>query len=256
MSNQKLDVLIQSILRKETAYGKGIEDNHTSVLLSAKRLEHLGDVEKILGEEATNRHREDLMKTAEDNVLNERQLQAYMNAVRTIGKKKDGGSIEDFQMALEETLQEERDKIDAKSVPMTQEKKYKEVANNLGVQPDDDDELAVLPPSGGGGEKLKCPLSMKLMNDPVKSTVCGHVYSNEAISAHIRFIENKNRGKRPQNKDPCQCPVPGCSNRDLTFDQLVKDDYTSKLVIREKKRLQRAQQSQSQSAIEVDDDDF
>jgi hypothetical protein len=43
----------------------------------------------------------------------------------------------------------------------------------------------------------------------------------------------------------------------LTFDRLVKNDYTVKHVVCEKKRLQRGQQSQSQSAIEVDaDDDF
>ena len=164
MSNQKLDVLIQSILRKEIAYKKGIDDNHTSVMLSAKRLEHNGDMEKILGEDAMNKHREELMKIAQDNVSNERQLQAYLNAVQTLGGKqqqqqKVDRTIEDFQMVLEQTLQEERNKIDTNSVPIPQEKKYKEVATNMGVPPDDDDdELAILP-SGGGSWWRKIEMS-------------------------------------------------------------------------------------------------
>lgn len=57
------------------------------------------------------------------------------------------------------------------------------------------------------------PITKKPIVDPVKNTVCGHIYEKEAI---INLINMKNRTK---------CPVVGCGNRGPVLTQhLLSDD--------------------------------
>ncbi|OWR49078.1 E3 SUMO-protein ligase NSE2 [Danaus plexippus plexippus] len=58
------------------------------------------------------------------------------------------------------------------------------------------------------------PLTMRVIQDPVRNTLCGHVYEREAIIAHIRGRKKKTL-----------CPVVGCRNTEpLRVEQLVPDE--------------------------------
>lgn len=70
---------------------------------------------------------------------------------------------------------------------------------------------------------LMCPITRKLLVEPVKNPVCGHLYSKEAILAHMKA--NKRKGTK--------CPVAGCA-ADVT--QLEEDREVSYRVEREAKR--------------------
>ncbi|KAJ0180155.1 hypothetical protein K1T71_004746 [Dendrolimus kikuchii] len=57
------------------------------------------------------------------------------------------------------------------------------------------------------------PITKRPILDPVKNTVCGHIYEKEAI---MDMIRNKKRTK---------CPVVGCGNRGpILIDHLMSDD--------------------------------
>ncbi|KAL7722200.1 SP-RING-type domain-containing protein [Entamoeba marina] len=60
---------------------------------------------------------------------------------------------------------------------------------------------------------FNCPLTRKLFEDPVKSTVCGHTFSKQAIISYI----GSNRKRK--------CPVAGC-DRSFGKNDLEKDVET------------------------------
>jgi hypothetical protein len=70
---------------------------------------------------------------------------------------------------------------------------------------DNDDELQV----EGGKIVLRCPLSLKIFENPMKSTRCGHTFDEEGI-----------RGTWRHQAEPC--PVPGCG-KNLRLTDFEKD---------------------------------
>ena len=72
---------------------------------------------------------------------------------------------------------------------------------------------------GGGGEELtyrikrtlKCPITMTLFQHPVRSKVCVHVFSRDAVMEMIQ-----------RNRGAIDCPVAGCDHV-LTKDTLERD---------------------------------
>ncbi|OCF41490.1 hypothetical protein I317_04693 [Kwoniella heveanensis CBS 569] len=56
---------------------------------------------------------------------------------------------------------------------------------------------------GGATQNYRCPLTLRLFEDAVTSTKCGHNFSRAAI---ISTIENNKKNRRPS-----KCPVSGCS---------------------------------------------
>ena len=66
-----------------------------------------------------------------------------------------------------------------------------------------------------------CPLTQGLLEHPVRSTLCGHMYSEKAIKAHIEVMRSR-----------AKCPVAGCrhfvcSKNLEALDEQTKDDTTT-----------------------------
>lgn len=93
---------------------------------------------------------------------------------------------------------------------------------------DDGDELEIVPGIGDKnhstmtGRSLKCPLTGKWLDDPVRNILCGHAYSKEAMLRHLTCSTN--------------CPVAGCRNQKVNAQQLTPDLELTQLVRRQKRR--------------------
>lgn len=90
---------------------------------------------------------------------------------------------------------------------------------------------------------LKCPISTALLKEPVKAKRCGHVFSKASILGLLG------------RKHSTVCPVPGCSNKQLTRGDLEDDKTMETFVRRERKRLERSQKLQASQAQSVDSDE-
>jgi hypothetical protein len=114
--------------------------------------------------------------------------------------------------------------------------------NNDSNEEDEDEELAII---GGGRHSssggLRCPFTCTLLEDPVKSTVCGHAYSKQAILNHLSICS--------------KCPVAGCGNKRVRREDLKADVELSQLVRRQKRRDD-AEQEQRRLSQVLDEDDF
>lgn len=85
---------------------------------------------------------------------------------------------------------------------------------------EDDDDIVV----GQEIQSLKCPLTLRLLEEPVRNSLCPHVYSKAAIFEIILV----SGGSVP-------CPVAGCSAR-VTRAQLREDKIMARKVREEQAR--------------------
>ena len=111
---------------------------------------------------------------------------------------------------------------------------------------DDDDDLEMV---GGDAaldaNKLKCPITTMLLDQPLRNTVCNHVYSKAGIDQLL-----KGAGRRKVG-----CPVAGCTNDDLQRNQLVEDIQVGMLVKRYKAREERERRNKMSQMDDLDDDE-
>ena len=68
----------------------------------------------------------------------------------------------------------------------------------------------------------KDPITKKNIKIAVRSKKCNHIYDQESIK---RYIDHKDK-----NKAKVQCPVAGCSNRNMKKTELVLDDATNAII--------------------------
>jgi len=102
-----------------------------------------------------------------------------------------------------------------------------------------DDDLEI--ERGGAGENvglIKCPLTMQVMREPVKSKVCKHTFERSAI---FGFIDSK-----VSKHELVECPCPGCQ-RVLSKDGFIRDVKVERLI--------KAHNRRKQEADDEDDDD-
>ncbi|KAG2070399.1 hypothetical protein BDR04DRAFT_1054203 [Suillus decipiens] len=104
-----------------------------------------------------------------------------------------------------------------------------------GDESDDDDDLEI----GGVTQDFKCPITLTMLVNPMKSSTCGHAFSGDAIRDYLK------KGP-PSGKS---CPSAGCSQK-LTMAMLVADSSLEK---RAKLAARRAQRDDDDS--DVDDDE-
>ena len=242
---------------KECREWIGQNDNMANSL--ATRFTRGDQFETLLGEEFTDECRDKLKVIVKDNVSKERKLKAYMNAVKSLKDNYsppisqqendgDGDDIkpqveeEDFQQKLEENYLKELEKIENNSIMVTQEQRYLKLLEKLGENDDQDDELVVVNPASSDNiNRIKCHLTLAVMEDPVRSRTCKHSFSKAAIVHHLRVSKI--------------CPVAGCINRMMRTSELEDDPDTAILVRRYKKREELQKKNKAQSALDMDDDD-
>jgi E3 SUMO-protein ligase NSE2 len=73
-------------------------------------------------------------------------------------------------------------------------------------------------------QSLKCPITLTLLEKPVRNTNCVHVYSLNAIKELVR----QGRGK-------CECPVAGCA-AEVTMDGVREDKVMARKIREEMAR--------------------
>lgn len=248
-----ISVLANALGRQEGKYRKFIEDNDHMGSGLAMRVARGEQFENLLGEEITEEYRQSLKTFAKDNVAKERQLKAYMNAIKVVTENhsssqenddENENESQDFQQQMEASYTKELQTIENNSVMVTQEQKYLKLCRQLGQEEDQDDELAIVNPNSTDSvARIKCPITAIIMDEPVRSKVCMHAFTKAAILNHLTMSRF--------------CPMPGCGNDRMTRNELEDDPDTALLVRRHKKRKEHAKRSraQAQSALDMDDDD-
>ena len=106
-----------------------------------------------------------------------------------------------------------------------------------------DDDIEVMG-NGRGAESqaasLMCPVICKLLENPMKNKVCGHIYSLAGLKHLLR------------NSRRCACPVAGCQNNNVTMEQVEEDVETQFKIRREKRRQDAAATQQQYSQADED----
>ena len=288
-------VRLQALLRGEKDYLAGLANHHDVLVGAAGWVAHESPLSQLLLEEARGGNSEDpsrlldecrttIKRFALQNVDHHRQVQAYLQGLRTLESpppqnegaedegddegegsgtqsKKRGSSttsssgVVDYSKRLKEAMSQAFAQMEAdQSAPPEEDPIYyvpvvttlNEPKNNQDPTNDEDDDIAVLGGANGGagGASLKCPITGLLMDHPYKNRVCGHVYEQHAILNHLKTDRKKN------------CPVTGCATRGITKDDLVEDRAMMTLIRRQRVRDQKQKEieKQSQNAIEMDDD--
>jgi len=100
---------------------------------------------------------------------------------------------------------------------------------------DEDEDIEVMEDDINEAE-LKCPLSLKLFEHPVRSETCGHVFEREHVTHHLK------RASTPFAK----CPMSGCnktfSKADLVLDTDMEErvrQFQQREKLRKERRSQR-----------------
>jgi len=109
-----------------------------------------------------------------------------------------------------------------------------------GDDDDADDDILI----GGATHDYKCPLTLKLLEDPVTSEKCKHSFSREAI--HSLFANDRTT----------RCPATGCRAGLTKADLKTNKDLAQRVKVYAR-RLREREQQNAQEAEEVifDDDD-
>jgi len=266
-------------------YQRYIEQNETIGKGIAMRLTKGERFESIIGVEFAEQYRSQLKELARDNVSKERQLKAYTTAIQAViagievgedglpvlvhpqaenqenispnidQKDEVGSSSYEYKGQMEDEFAKAMNDIDQNSVLVTQEKSYLSLLKELGEDKVEDDELAVVNNNDDDNvlQKIKCPLTMQIMSDPVRSKMCGHSYDRDAIVHHITS-SLKSRKKNARAK----CPFPGCHNTNMKLEELEDDPETAMRIRRYKKRqsaVAKQEGSNDNSFLDVEDDD-
>ena len=101
---------------------------------------------------------------------------------------------------------------------------------------DEDDDLII----GQEIQSLKCPITLQLLEKPVRNENCVHVYSHDAIKELIRH----GQGGR------CKCPVAGCSAI-VSMKTLREDKAMARRVQLEKNRLEERMEEEPEDVHEI-----
>ena len=86
---------------------------------------------------------------------------------------------------------------------------------------DDDDDIEEVPDHPGGQDslaQLKCPITGKPFENPVRNRICGHTYSMEGLDHILRSTGRKS------------CPVPGCQADAIVRKENCEEDHEMAMV--------------------------
>lgn len=268
-----MTTILNTMTSKESDYRTAIATNHANVMSMADQLVINGTVESDLMSMVNNgdnneeenllpeediqsfllEQRERLKGIAEKNVDRTRQIDHFIGAINalkskvandTTGELNEAGT--EYESIIAELMKEEADR-DNQMDPKESET-YKDLCEKLGEKVkrgnDDDDIEVIRNDNGTEVANYKCPITATLMEDPVKSTLCGHIFSKVGIESMFK-------------NGTCKCPVYGCNNAKITASDLNDDPYTATAVKRQKRKAaQEAEQmALSQAAVDLDGDD-
>lgn len=254
--SSSIGILANVADHQERQYQEYIEENETMATGMAMHLARNQQCEGFLGKEFADECREKLKALASDNISKRRQLTAYVTAIKVVIEQATEANTEnqdpnsntsnEFKDQMETEYARALQAIENDSVEIAQEPKYLKLCKQLGEDQnqEEDDELAIVDNGVGDSfNKLKCPLTMALMEDPVRSKVCHHSYGRNAIYQHLR------------NTKHTKCPVPGCINNKMTMNEL-EDDTETKMRVRRYKKRESASKKMNKGFLDDEEDEF
>ncbi|KAF5389208.1 hypothetical protein D9757_003477 [Collybiopsis confluens] len=104
-----------------------------------------------------------------------------------------------------------------------------------GDDSDDDEDLEI----GAVTQDYKCPLTLRPLENPVTSNVCGHSFSRDAL--HEYFVNSRG------SKD---CPASGCSEKFSISDCKVNKELARKLKLHERRLKKREEEMEVDEVVE------
>lgn len=251
--------LLHNMASKEAQYKEGCKANHGYVKATATRMSDTLEATMRLLTEGDNpvlspdemkayltEQKQRLKDITKENIEDSRTIDGFLHSLRSLREdllNGRGNGEHDYASQLRDYMTEFKSNSD-NFVALEHEQFYREVLTELGEEltaaNNDDDEIQMM--GGASKQTLKCPLTTGLLEDPVKNSFCGHVYSRAAVMEYIRSHKRR-------------CPVAGCHNTQFSASQLVEDPQSALFVRREKKRLEReSQRIETQSEL-VDTDE-
>jgi SUMO ligase MMS21 Smc5/6 complex component len=192
-----------------------------------------------------------LVKTAVVNVEQQRQIQAFVTGLQRVQQTlvEQGQQVEqDYSQVLATEMQTAEETQAAEQLEMHQEPLVRAIQTKLGMKlsaasgNESDNELEVLP-TGSSVQGLKCPISASFFVEPIKSKVCGHVYSQDALR-QLLGMHSGHRGMA--------CPISGCINQHLTMESCAPDRSTKQKVNRYLRNQAAAEEVRMSQAVDLD----
>ena len=123
-----------------------IEDNEAMALGLAMRLSRNPQFEEFLGEEFLDDCREKLKALTSDNISKQRQLSAYVSAIKVVNQDPNSNTSNEFKERMDAEYNRALQAIENDSVEITQERNYLKLCKQLGEDQnqEEDDELATV----------------------------------------------------------------------------------------------------------------
>lgn len=257
-----------TVLSKQQEYRNPIKSNSQLSEAAAPRLVQQGDFEdqlmaivEYIDDESVlsanqvqdflQQARTRLKKLAELNVQNNHDVDIFIDAVKQLKQVEEENFDPDRSSQEEEGDAGERFQTIYQQVKQlhpppdfSQEPHYRKLCEALGENLGSGDDDIEMMTQSVTQINVTCPITTVLLEDPVRSKVCKHNYSRNAIEQMIR----SSRGK-------CKCPIPGCMNENITLDQLEADVKMAQFVKREQRRLDYQKETLLSQAEAVDDSD-
>lgn len=256
---------VDRIREKESSYRDGIAKNQAASKLLAEMLAIDGELSNAIQaatdpsarqeiETSIQEQRERLQKIAEKNVMNSRNVDAFIGALSAVRTQVQSNPETEEPLDYERIIQDKMQQFTAAhagtQLNIHDEKFCREIRSSLGIKDhasrakngdDSDEELEVLR-HPAGTQSLKCPITASLYEEPLRNKVCGHVYSKAGIMQMLRARQTN-------------CPVAGCRNRQVTMEQLEDDMETAMKVKRQRRREETERQQRASQAIYDDSDE-
>jgi E3 SUMO-protein ligase NSE2 len=189
-------------------------------------------------------------KLAVKNVERERHVKTFVAAVvqvrqQTMDNNDDAADF-DFQKAIDAEMEKIEKTAPESQLEINQEKLYIEIMEKLGQhQGPVDDDVAIVETGATQSVNLKCPITGQFMMDAVCNKLCGHSYSKVGILSHMKN----------SRRNSCECPVPGCANKNVQESQLEADLDMQHAVRREQRRQDHMAQQRARGANNLVDSD-
>ena len=184
----------------------------------------------------------------ESHIALNRKAHSFIGAVQEVKQdmisrqnNPEDDSPADYEVALQTKMELLQQQAESRAGPIAQESMMIRIKENLGEPTaNDDDDIQVEMPNQDSSNQYTCPVTQRLIENPVRNVVCGHVFD----LAGFRFWM-RGHGTR-------KCPISGCSNATACESQL-EDDVEFQMKLRrfvkrgEQERQNRMNQSQSQN---------
>jgi hypothetical protein len=196
-----------------------------------------------------NEQREKVKGFTESHIALNRKAHSFVGAVQAVkqdmisrqNNPEDDSPAADYEVALQTKMEMLQQQAESRAGPIAQEPMMIRIKENLGEPTaNDDDDIQVEMPNQDSSNQYKCPVTQRLIENPVRNKVCGHVYDLAGFRFWMRGHQTR------------KCPISGCTNATACESQLEEDvEFQMKLrrfVKRgEQERQNRMNQSQSQN---------